>query len=125
MNLLKLKIADNIIILNNYIILVLSEQRENPINFKKIFERKVFLTKLFFKSDKRCESINLNKLNKFNELGKTDENFYKNDMQNKLSHIIESDKKIIDMLNGMKENIGEKMAMLNKISSAIKAYKSN
>ncbi len=72
MNLLKLKIADNIIILNNYIILVLSEQRENPINFKKIFERKVFLTKLFFKSDKRCESINLNKLNKFNELGKTD-----------------------------------------------------
>lgn len=125
MNLLKLKIADNIIILNNYIILVLSEQRENPINFKKIFERKVFLTKLFFKSDKRCESINLNKLNKFNELGKTDENFYKNDMQNKLSHIIESDKKIIDILNGMKENIGEKMAMLNKISSAIKAYKSN
>jgi hypothetical protein len=120
MNLLKLKIADNIIILNNYIILILSEKRENPVNFKKIFERKVLLTKLFFKSDKRCKNLDSSGFKNIKE-----EVFYKTDMQNKLSYIMESDKKIIDMLNGMKENAGEKIAMLNKISSAIKAYKSN
>ena len=119
MNLLKLKIADNIIILNNYIMLILSEKRENPVNLKKIFERKVLLTKLFFKSGKRCKNLDLSRFKNINE------DVYKTDMQNKLSYIMESDKKIIDMLNGMKENVGEKIAMLNKISSAVKAYKSN
>ena len=119
MNLLKLKIADNIIILNNYIMLILSEKRENPVNFKKIFERKVLLTKLFLKSDRRCENLDLSGFKNINE------DVYKTDMQNKLSYIMESDKKIIDMLKDMKENAGEKVAMLNKISSAVKAYESN
>ncbi len=119
MNLLKLKIADNIIILNNYIMLILSEKRENPVNLKKIFERKVLLTRLFFKSGKRCKNLDLSRFKNINE------DVYKTDMQNKLSYIMESDKKIIDMLNGMKENVSEKIAMLNKISAAVKAYKSN
>ncbi|MGC8554938.1 MAG: hypothetical protein ACP5NA_05570 [Candidatus Acidulodesulfobacterium sp.] len=119
MNLLKLKIADNIIILNNYIILILSEKRENPINLKKIFERKVLLTKLFFKSDRRCKNFDAGRFKSVKE------DDYKLYLQNKLSYIAESDRKIIDMLKGMKENVGEKIAMLNKISFAIKAYKSN
>ena len=119
MNLLKLKIADNIIILNNYIMLILSEKRENPVNLKKIFERKVLLTKLFFKSDIRFENLDLSGFKNINE------EVYKIDIQNKLSYIIESDKKIINMLGGMKETVGEKIAVLNKISSAVKAYESN
>ncbi len=119
MNELKIKIADNIIILNKYIMLILSEKRENPVNLKYLFERKVFLTKLFSKSDRPCGSA------KITDSAGNEEIKYKSKLSDKLSNIAESDKNIINILNVMKEDVGDKIVMLKKISSAVKAYKSN
>ncbi len=102
---LKIKISDEIIIADKYIILILSEGRENYSNIGHLFQRKVFLTSL------------LSRINPSYENKKT-----VSKLKEKLAHIIRLDKIIMDALNGRKEETGDKIAMLKKISAAAKAY---
>ncbi len=106
---LKFKIAGEILIINRYILLILLEKRENPINIKHIFDRKVFLTSLFSKTLKP-------------EYIENKENGIEADFKEKLEYILESDKTIVNILKERKEITADKIDGLKKISAAIKAY---
>ncbi|MCL4428310.1 MAG: hypothetical protein M1276_04895 [Deltaproteobacteria bacterium] len=104
-NILKFKIAGEILIINKYILLVLLEKRENPVNIGHIFDRKVFLTSLFSRADATL-----------------DEKEFMAELKEKLADISESDKIIINILTERKEDAADKIAELRKISAAVKAY---
>ena len=100
---LKFKIADKILIINKYILLILLEKRENPVNIGRIFDRKVFLTSLFSKA----------------EAGGAE---FAAELKEKLIKILESDKTIINILTERKEDTAGKISMLRNLSAAVKAY---
>ena len=100
---LKFKIADKILIINKYILLILLEKRENPLNIGHIFDRKVFLTSLFSKA----------------ESGGAE---FAAELKEKLIKILESDKTIINILTERKEDTAGKISMLRNLSAAVKAY---
>ncbi|MHB8231615.1 MAG: hypothetical protein ACYDDB_01765 [bacterium] len=104
---LKFKIADKILIINKYILLILLERRENTANIGHIFDRKVFLTGLFSKIEPACTG-------KDAELIRT--------LKKKLSDITELDNIIIDILAERKEDTAGKISTLKKIFVAVKAY---
>ena len=104
--LLEFKIAAQILIINKYILLILLEKRENPVNIGRIFDRKVFLTSLFSKA----------------EAGGAE---FAAELKEKLIKISESDKTIINILTEKKEDTADKISMLRKLSSAVKAYGAN
>lgn len=104
---LKFKIADKILIINKYILLILFERRESAVNLGHIFDRKVFLTNLLLKIEpafvgKDAELVSL--------------------LKKKLSSIAESDKIIMNILAERKESAADKISTLKKISVAVKAY---
>ena len=102
-NVIKFKIADKILIINKYILLILLEKRENPVNIGHIFDRKVFLTSLFSKA----------------EAGGAE---FAAELKEKLIKILESDKTIINILTERKEDTAGKISMLRNLSAAVKAY---
>jgi hypothetical protein len=104
---LKFKIADKILIINKYILLIFSERRENAANIGHIFDRKVFLTGLLLKIEpvfagKDAELVPV--------------------LKKKLSGIAESDGIIMNILAERKEDAAGKISTLKKISAAVKAY---
>ncbi len=108
MNKLKLKITESILVVNKYIILILSEKKENPSNLKHLFDRKVFLTNLSSKikagsGENGCAEL-------YPEL------------EEKISAILESDELITSLLTERKKNIGDQISALTKIASAIKTH---
>ena len=100
---LKFKIADKILIINKYILLILLEKRENPVNIGHIFDRKVFLTSLFSKAESGGAEFAV-------------------ELKEKLIKILESDKTIINILTERKEDTAGKISMLRNLSAAVKAY---
>ena len=100
---LKFKIADKILIINKYILLILLEKRENPLNIGHIFDRKVFLTSLFSKAESGGAEFAV-------------------ELKEKLIKILESDKTIINILTERKEDTAGKISMLRNLSAAVKAY---
>lgn len=107
---LKFKIADKILIINKYILLIFLERRENTANIGHIFDRKVFLTALLLKIEpaftgKDAEFVPM--------------------LKKKLSSIAESDRVIMNILAERKEDTAGKISTLKKISSAVKAYRLN
>ena len=108
---LKFKIADKILIINKYILLILLEKRENSVNIGHIFDRKVFLTSLFSKAEDRAY--------KGAEAGGAE---FAAELKEKLIKISESDKTIINILTERKEDTAGKISMLRNLSAAVKAY---
>ena len=108
---LKFKIAGKILIINKYILLILLEKRENPVNIGHIFDRKVFLTSLFSKVKLVYK--------------KTDCDEFAAKFKEKLLSISESDKIIMNILIERKEDTADEISALRKLSAAIKAYSSN
>ena len=100
---LKFKIADKILIINKYLLLILLEKRENPVNIGHIFDRKVFLTSLFSKAESGGAEFAV-------------------ELKEKLIKILESDKTIINILTERKEDTAGKISMLRNLSAAVKAY---
>ncbi len=106
---LKIKIADEIIVVNKYILLILHERREKITDIYHVFDKKVFLTALFSKIT----------------MGPTEEDVDQALiplLKQKLSDIMESDGVITSILTERKSEMGKKISMLEKISNAIKAY---
>jgi hypothetical protein len=104
---LKYKIADKIFILNKYIMLILIEKRESPINIAHLFDRKVFLTSLFAKIKPGYEAADTLDLALFKK---------------KLSDIAELDASIINILKERKDYTADKISSVIKLSAAVKAY---
>ena len=118
--LLKFKIADKILIINKYILLILLEKRENPVNIGHVFDRKVFLTSLFSKAENRTRAYAYK--DKISETGGAE---LLSRLKDILTDITESDKTIINILTERKENAADKISTLRKLSSAVKAYGAN
>jgi len=118
LTLLKFKIASQILNINRYILLILLEKRENPAGIGHIFARKVFLTSLFSKTERRASAYEAQKQ-------ETDGAELLSRLKDILTDITESDKTIINILTEEKEYIADKISMLRKLSSAVKAYSSN
>ena len=116
--LLEFKIAARILNINKYILLILLEKRENPVNIGHIFDRKVFLTSLFSKAESRAYAYK----DKISETGVAE---LLSRLKDILTDITESDKTIINILTEKKENTADKISMLRKLSSAVKAYGAN
>ena len=116
--LLEFKIAARILNINKYILLILLEKRENPVNIRHIFDRKVFLTSLFSKAESRAYAYK----DKISETGGAE---LLSRLKDILTDITESDKTIINILTERKENAADKISTLRKLSSAVKAYGAN
>jgi hypothetical protein len=116
--LLEFRIAARILNINKYILLILLEKRENPVNIGHIFDRKVFLTSLFSKAESRAYAYK----DKISETGGAE---LLSRLKDILTDITESDKTIINILTERKENAADKISMLRKLSSAVKAYGAN
>ncbi|MHB1697358.1 MAG: hypothetical protein ACYCSQ_04565 [bacterium] len=104
---LKFKIADKILIINKYILLIFSERRENAANIGHIFDRKVFLTGLLLKIEPAFTAKDAELLSM---------------LKKKLSSIAELDRIIMNILAERKEDAAGKISTLKKISAAVKAY---
>lgn len=114
---LKIKIADRILILNKYIFLVLSERRERVYDIPYLFDRKVFLTKLFSRPvTGNNKAVVLN-----DGSGKAEISA----LRDKLEKIFLLDKAITDLLFLRKEETAENIGLVNKINTAVKAYSAN
>ena len=118
--LLEFKIAARILNINKYILLILLEKRENPVNIGNIFDRKVFMTSLFSKAGKRTCAYAYK--DKISETGGAE---LLSQLKDILMDIMESDKTIINILTEKKEDTADKISMLRKLSSAVKAYGAN
>ena len=118
--LLEFKIAARILNINKYILLILLEKRENPVNIGHVFDRKVFLTSLFSKAENRTHAYAYK--DKISETGGAE---LLSRLKDILTDITESDKTIINILTERKENAADKISTLRKLSSAVKAYGAN
>ncbi|MCL4322256.1 MAG: hypothetical protein M0016_02610 [Deltaproteobacteria bacterium] len=104
---LKIRIANKILVINKYILLALLEKREKIGDIARVFDRKLFFTKIFSKIP---AVFNDNKIPI---------------LKKKLIEITELEKVILDILMARKEEAGEKIKFFQKITVAIKAYKLN
>ena len=120
--LLEFRIAARILNINKYILLILLEKRENPVNIGHVFDRKVFLTSLFSKAENRARAYAYKDKDKKSETGGAE---LLSRLKDILTDITESDKTIINILTERKENAADKISTLRKLSSAVKAYGAN
>ncbi|MHB1680471.1 MAG: hypothetical protein ACYCTB_08215 [bacterium] len=113
---LKVDIAEKILILNKYILLVIIEERENIKNLSDILDKKQLFINIMSKI-----KIDYNNISKFNENGINRIIILKKI----ISDNINIEKSITDKFSAKQENLGEKIKFLKKISYAMKAYESN
>lgn len=103
---LKIKIAQKIFIINRYILLILSEGRENIENLSCLLNKNQFYIKLISKIDCSYDNPKTQYLKKI------------------LNEIMAIEKNIIDKLIIRREEVTERIKFLKRTGDALKAYKS-
>jgi hypothetical protein len=113
---LKINIAEKILVLNKYILLIILEERENVKNLADILDKKNLFINLIAKI--KINYGNILKLDKT----KIDKIII---LEKIISDNINIEKNIVDKFSTKQEKLAEKIKSLKKISYAMKAYESN